>query len=145
MCSAIYTDLHRSPTESLGGDILGSVSEAIEAYQHVEEWAKDIKPPTIAAFSLFNLRIKPSPKGVVLIISPFNFPVVLSLAPVAGAIAAGCTVVLKMPERLTTLSPLVEQLVNKYMDPDVMRVVQGAVAETSEVRFRAYSCHPNLI
>lgn len=80
-----------------------------------------------------NPRVKPSPKGVVLIISPFNYPVNLAFAPLVGAIAAGCVAVLKFSESLPTVSPLLAQLVEKYLDPGVVRVVQGAVDETSAV------------
>lgn len=69
-----------------------------------------------------------------LIISPFNYPILLSLAPLVGAIAAGCTVVLKLPESLDTFSPLLEELIKTYLDPEVVRVVQGSVTESTEVR-----------
>lgn len=133
LCSALKTDLHRAPTETLLGDISIPLNEAIHAYDNVSSWAKDIKPSTTPTYALFNLRVKPSPKGVVLIIAPFNYPILLSLAPLVGAIAAGCTVVLKPPEGLNTFSPLLEELINIYLDSDAVRVVQGSIAETSEV------------
>jgi aldehyde dehydrogenase (NAD+) len=112
------------------------ISETVHAYTHVDRWAKDVKPSTSFTYQPMNLRIKPSPKGAVLIISPFNFPVLLTFTPLVGALAAGCTVVLKLPESLATTSPLLGELVAKYLDPDVVQVVHGAVRETSKASFQ---------
>jgi len=111
------------------------VSEAVHAYTHVDRWAKDVKPSTSLTYQAMNLHIKPSPKGAVLIISPFNYPVLLTFTPLVGALAAGCTAVLKLPESLATTSPLLGELVTKYLDPDVVQVVHGSVKETSKVGF----------
>lgn len=125
--------MHRNATETILSDTGIVVSEAVHAYTHVGSWAKDIKPSTSLTYQAMNLRIKPSPKGAVLIISPFNFPILLTFTPLVGALAAGCTAVLKLPESLPTVSPLLAKLVAKYLDPDVVQVVQGAVKETSKV------------
>jgi aldehyde dehydrogenase (NAD+) len=137
---ALTVDLHRAPTETVIGDSSPVIHEAVYAYNNVHKWAKDIKPTTTFAFESMSPCIKPSPKGVVLIISPFNYPINLSFTPLIGAIAAGCTVVIKLPEALPTVSPLLAELVEKYLDPRVVRVVQGAVNETSEVRFKLPRC-----
>lgn len=110
------------------------MSEAVYAFNHVESWAKDVKPSTLVTYQVMNLRLKPSPKGAVLIISPFNYPIFLTFTPLVAALSAGCTVVLKLPESLRTCSPLLAELVAKYMDPNVVQVVQGAVHETTQVR-----------
>jgi aldehyde dehydrogenase (NAD+) len=133
---ALAVDLHRAPIETLMGDTGLVIHEAIYAYNNVHEWAKDIKPATTFAFQMMKPCVKPSPKGVVLIISPFNYPINLSFMPLIGAIAAGCVAVIKLPESLPTVSPLLAELVEKYLDSRVVRVVQGAVDETSEARLR---------
>jgi aldehyde dehydrogenase (NAD+) len=120
--------------DTLIGDTGPVIHEAVYAYNNVDNWAKDIKPATTFAFQMMNPCIKPSPKGVVLIISPFNFPINLCFMPLVGAIAAGCVAVIKLPESLSTVSPLLAELVEKYLDSRVVRVVQGAVDETSEAR-----------
>ena len=79
-----------------------------------------------------NPVIRKEPKGTVLIISPFNFPMWLSLAPVAGAIAAGNTVLLKPSELSSAVSQLTAELIPKYLDADVCRVVNGAIPETTK-------------
>jgi aldehyde dehydrogenase (NAD+) len=58
---------------------------------------------------------------------------ILTFQPLIGAIAAGCTAVLKPSELVPTFSQLLEEIVPKYLDPNVCRVVNGAVPETSEL------------
>ncbi|KAG8833380.1 hypothetical protein FRC17_010776 [Serendipita sp. 399] len=134
---ALFKDLHRSPVESTICDISPVLHEAVHTYDNVDKWAKDIKPSTEVAYHAMKMRVKPSPKGVVLIIAPFNFPVILSITPLISAIAAGCTVVLKLSELLPSVSPLFQELIEKYLDPQIVRVVQGAVPETTAIIARA--------
>lgn len=58
----------------------------------------------------------------------------MAFNPLVGALAAGCVAVIKLPESLTTLTPLLAALVAKYLDPGVVRVVQGAIDEMTAVR-----------
>jgi aldehyde dehydrogenase (NAD+) len=110
-----------------------ALTETINAFQNVDKWAKDIKPPTLPTYIPMKPRVKPTPKGVVLIISPFNYPYLLTFTPLVGALAAGCMAVLKLPENLLNTAPLMERLVKKYLDPEVVKVVQGGVEETTKV------------
>jgi len=75
------------------------------------------------------------PKGVVLIVSPFNYPLWLAIGPALSAIAAGNAIVLKPSEQTPHVSALLAELIPKYMDNDAIRVVNGAVKESSKVRF----------
>lgn len=79
--------------------------------------------------------IRKEPKGVVLIIAPFNYPVLLLLGPLASAIAAGCAAVLKPSELTPATSALMADLVSKHLDQDMYRLVNGAIPETSKVSF----------
>lgn len=67
---------------------------------------------------------------MIIIIIVLSFPV-LSLDPVVGAIAAGNAVVLKPSEIAPATSSLLAKLVGEYLDNSLIRVVEGAVAETS--------------
>lgn len=71
--------------------------------------------------------ISREPLGAVLIISAFNYPIQLLLAPLAGAIAAGNCSVLKPSEMSPASSNLMAELVPKYMDKNAIRVVEGAI------------------
>ncbi|KAG6408325.1 hypothetical protein SASPL_131330 [Salvia splendens] len=76
-------------------------------------------------------KIVSEPLGLVLVISAWNFPFALSLDPVVGAIAAGNAVVLKPSESAPATSSLLAQLVEKYMDTSAVKVVEGAVSQTT--------------
>ncbi|CDO76864.1 hypothetical protein BN946_scf184901.g1 [Trametes cinnabarina] len=78
-----------------------------------------------------NPQVKAEPKGVVLIIAPYNVPLFLSLSPLVGAIAGGNTVVLKPSDQSLASAALLTELVPKYFDPDVVQVINGGVPETT--------------
>ncbi|MET8214242.1 aldehyde dehydrogenase family protein, partial [Streptomyces sp. NPDC005373] len=65
------------------------------------------------------------PLGTVLVIAPWNYPVTLLMVPVAGAIAAGNTVVLKPAEQAPATSALIARLVPQYLDTEAVAVVEG--------------------
>ncbi len=75
--------------------------------------------------------VQPEPLGVVLVIGAWNYPLQLTLAGVAAAIAAGNAVVMKPSELAPATSSLIARLVPEYLDAGAIRVVEGAVAETS--------------
>jgi aldehyde dehydrogenase (NAD+) len=70
---------------------------------------------------------------VVAIISPWNYPIQLLLSPAAGAIAAGNSVVLKPSEIAPHTSTVITELIQRYLDPDAVQVIEGGVAETTEL------------
>lgn len=71
------------------------------------------------------------PKGVVLIISPWNYPLLLSLEPMVDAIAAGNAICLKPSEISPNISNLIERLIGRYLDTSAIQVVQGGPADTT--------------
>ncbi|KAG0314690.1 Aldehyde dehydrogenase, dimeric NADP-preferring [Dissophora globulifera] len=75
--------------------------------------------------------VRLSPLGTVLIIGPWNFPVMLVLDPLIGAIAAGNTCVVKPSEVSENSSAAVTRMLTKFMDPTVVQVVNGGVEETT--------------
>ncbi|XP_048232633.1 aldehyde dehydrogenase family 3 member I1, chloroplastic isoform X2 [Ricinus communis] len=89
------------------------------------------KAKTSVATYPSSAEIVPEPLGVVLVISTWNFPFLLSVDPVIGAIAAGNAVVLKPSEISPATSSLLSKLFEEYLDSSIIRVIQGAVPETS--------------
>lgn len=75
--------------------------------------------------------IRQEAKGVVLIIGPWNFPIEVVLTPLVAAISAGCPVVVKPSEVAANSAALLTRLIEKYLDPQCIKVVNGAVAETT--------------
>ncbi|KAG1729284.1 Aldehyde/histidinol dehydrogenase [Suillus lakei] len=130
---AFAIDLGRPPLEASFLELDSTISDCKIAYDRVDKWARSEKPPFNIKFAAFRPVIRKEPKGVVLSISPFNYPVWLALGPIIGAIAAGNCVVLKPSELAPAIGGLIAELIPKYMDSDVIRVVLGAVPETNKL------------
>eukprot|EP01059_Diplonema_ambulator_P021865 TRINITY_DN3634_c0_g2_i2.p1 TRINITY_DN3634_c0_g2~~TRINITY_DN3634_c0_g2_i2.p1 ORF type:complete len:456 (+),score=137.29 TRINITY_DN3634_c0_g2_i2:103-1368(+) len=75
--------------------------------------------------------IRKEPKGVVLLIAPWNYPIELVMTPLVSIIAAGNCAVIKPSEVSVHSSALLEKLINKYLDTSCIKVVQGEVPETT--------------
>ncbi|KAL2016384.1 hypothetical protein VTK56DRAFT_3806 [Thermocarpiscus australiensis] len=132
--AALRQDLHRSEYEALLSDLDWVKKDCMFMLDNLESFAKDEKlgspmvPPT---FSIMKYRVRKEPLGAVLIIGPYNFPVQLLLAPLVGAIAAGCTAVLKPSELTPACAMVVKELVEKRLDSSVFAVVNGGIPETT--------------
>ncbi|CEL57774.1 hypothetical protein RSOLAG1IB_02518 [Rhizoctonia solani AG-1 IB] len=130
---ALTADLGRPKLESLFLEINPLIKESIDVYKSVEKWARPDKAPFSLNFAAMKPVVRKEPKGVALIISPFNYPVWLALSPVIGAIAAGCAVVVKPSELTPATSGLLASLIAKYFPSDVVTVVNGAIPETTRL------------
>lgn len=71
------------------------------------------------------------PYGVVLIIGPFNYPIQLTVNPLAAALAAGNVAVIKPSELTPASSSLIARLLPTYLDPQALSIIQGAIPETT--------------
>ena len=103
------------------------------AYDNVGKWAESRRAEFNLNFAAMGPRVREEPKGVVVIMAPFNGPIFLLLSPLVGALAAGCTVVLKPSEQTPATSTLFAELVPKYLDNDTVLVINGAIPETTKV------------
>lgn len=101
------------------------------ALKELQRWMMPEKVKTSLTTFPSSAEIVSEPLGVVLIISAWNYPYLLSLDPVVGAIAAGNAVVLKPSEIAPATSALLAKLLGEYMDSSSIRVVEGAVPETT--------------
>lgn len=115
------------------GDINPTIINILKLYNGIEKWAAPETAPFNYQFAAMKPTIRKEPKGTVLVISPFNFPLWLSVAPMAGAIAAGNTVLLKPSELSSAVSQLTAELLPKYVDSDVARVVNGEIPQTTRI------------
>ncbi|KAG8899350.1 hypothetical protein FRB99_006771, partial [Tulasnella sp. 403] len=128
---AFAKDLGRPALEASLMELSTTITDCMTAYDNVDKWSKPEGVPFHWSFTVMRPKIYKTPKGVVLIIGPFNYPIVCSLNILAGAIAAGCGAVIKMSELTPTISSLVAELFPIYMDQDLFAVVNGAIPETT--------------
>jgi len=107
------------------------------AKRHLKRWMRVRRVPTALHFRPGYNRLMPQPLGVIGIVSPWNYPLQLALAPALAALAAGNRVMLKPSELTPAFSALLDRLVAGAFDPDEVCVVTGD-AETG----KAFSALP---
>ncbi|KAG8903586.1 hypothetical protein FRC01_009144, partial [Tulasnella sp. 417] len=130
---ALAVDLGRHTVETRVAEFNGTLGEIVEAYHNVAKWSKPDSAPFDIQWFPMRPKVYKSPKGVALIIGPFNYPLGCTIGIMAGAIAAGCACVIKMSEQAPTLSGLITELLPKYMDQDLFQVINGGIPETAKV------------
>jgi len=131
LAAALYADLHKSEAESFAYEIDFTIREIDHLLAHLEQW---LQPEPAAAQGYpagTSAATRYDPLGVVLVIGTWNYPLQLLLAPVAGALAAGNTVVAKPSELAPATSALLATLLARYFTADTLVVVEGAAEETN--------------
>ncbi|RKU46624.1 Beta-apo-4'-carotenal oxygenase, variant 2 [Coniochaeta pulveracea] len=130
---ALRKDLGKSEYETVFTEIDWLKNDCMFQIRHLKNFMKDEKlgsPHVPLTYSFMNYRIKKDPIGAVLIISAYNYPLHLLLSPFVGAIAAGCTAVLK-PTEMAPHTAMVAVEILKRLDPDAYAIVNGAIPETT--------------
>ena len=127
-CDALSEDFgHRSREQSMMTDIAGSISPLKHARKHLDRWARAEKRKVQFPLGLLGAkaRVEYQPKGVVGVISPWNFPVNLVMSPLAGIFAAGNCAMVKTSEFTPATSALFEEIVGSYFAPEELAFVSG--------------------
>ena len=125
---AISTDFgQRSAFETANYDITVTLADIKYQIRNLVRWMRIRKRSVPLHLMPGRARIVPQPLGVVGVISPWNFPVFLSLSPVAGAIAAGNRVMLKPSEWTPKTSALLAELASEAFEPDEFTVFEGGI------------------
>ncbi|KAJ1955012.1 hypothetical protein EC988_002116 [Linderina pennispora] len=144
LLDASAMDMGRSPQESRFFDLRPVEYEIGQFLRYIDKWARPDKHPLASeqtAFLMSSMEVRKEPLGTVVIIGAWNFPARLNLVPLIGALAAGNTVVLKPSDVAVQSAIAIGDLVTEYLDPRVVRVVQGGVVQTTELlkqRFEHY-------
>lgn len=122
---ALKVDLNKSPAEAFSTEI-GLVLEEISfALKHLSKWSKNKKVrSTLLSFPSAG-KIYYEPYGVVLILSPWNYPVQLALMPLVGAIAAGNCAVIKPAEDSAASSKVLAKIIKSCFAPEFVNVAEG--------------------
>ena len=125
LCDALWTDLHKSPEEAYLTEIGLVYGEIRDARRKVGRWARRrCRPTPLSAFPSRSYIVR-EPLGCTLIVSPWNYPVQLLLNPLVGAIAAGCTAILKPSPYVPAVSRVLEEMIADTFAPEYIAVVQG--------------------
>ncbi|GAA96482.1 uncharacterized protein L969DRAFT_49510 [Mixia osmundae IAM 14324] len=130
---AIHHDLGRPASEIYLTEIMHVKNEVATACKNVKKWAKPSSVSTTIGWVGVRPKIIHDPLGVILCLSPWNYPLTLSIGPIIGAIAAGNTAVLKPSEHAMATAALFTRLFPQYLDQSCYRIINGAVDETTEL------------
>lgn len=124
LIGALGEDLGRGRRESLAEvlTLWKGVSHMVGSFRR---FARTRKVNTPLMLQPGRSEVVPEPMGVVLVIVPWNFPFLLSLEPLVGALAAGNAVCLKPSEHSPACSQLLAKLVSLYLDAEAVQVVEG--------------------
>jgi len=130
---ALFHDLGKNPAEAQLTEIGIVIAEIEHTLSHLRAWLRPKRVAVPLALAPASASTMLEPLGVVLVIAPWNYPLQLLLAPVAGALAAGNAVVMKPSELAPATSALMAELVPQYLDSRAVAVVEGGVEETTEL------------
>ena len=124
--SALEADLGRSATEAYICDIGSVVMEINETIAGLSKWARPERHFSgLACFPSVFTRVYKMPFGVSLIMSPFNFPFMLSLGPLVASIAGGNTAVIKASSKAPACTKVLKELIADTFSEDYVVVVDG--------------------
>ncbi len=125
LCRALKTDLNKAPMEAYMTEIGIVLEELRYTLKHLPKWAKTKKAPTPLAQFHAKSFVVPEPYGLTLILSPWNYPFQLCIAPLIGAIAAGNCTILKPSAYAPATSRAIAELIKGCFDPSYIAVIEG--------------------
>ena len=141
LCAAMSADFgNRSYSQSMLTDIASTINFGKYCLKHAEKWARPDKRHIQFPLGLLGAKaeVRYEPKGVIGILSPWNFPVNLSFGPLMQVFAAGNRAMIKPSEFTEKTSLLTKELVEEYFTPDECAVFTGGpevAAAFSEMPF----------
>ena len=128
--ASLYDDLRKPPFESYASEIGILYTEIDHVIRHLRSWSSPRHVATSVLHFLSQSRIYQEPYGVVLIISPWNYPFLLAITPLIGAMAAGNGVLIKPSEFSSSTSQTIASMIGELFDSDYVTVFQGEAQAT---------------
>ncbi len=133
LAEALRADLGKAAPESFLSEIDFVTAEVRRMRGRLRSWFRPERvrtPPHLQPAKSYLLR---EPLGLVLVIGPFNYPVQLTLVPLAGALACGNAAIVKPSESSPRTSATLARLLGQYLDPEAVAVVEGGPETTSSL------------
>jgi len=127
--AALHSDLNKSASESYMCEVGMTLSELNYMLSHIDRWAK--KRYVVSPLAQFHARsfTVHNPYGVVLIMSPWNYPFMLTMEPLIGALAAGNCCVVKPSAYAPATSAIIREIVSTCFPSDYVIVIEGGRKE----------------
>ena len=140
ICEALHEDLGKQKVEAVATELILVMNDLSFTMHNLKSWMKrrNVPSPGILFPSFSYIEPRPLRGPAVLIIGPFNYPILLTLAPALGALAAGNPVVLKPSELSASVSQLLQRIVPLHFEKSAVAVVTGGVPESTALLARPW-------
>ena len=135
---ALRSDLGKSAEESYMSEIGMCLTEIRHTARHLREWSRPQRVPTPLMHFPGSSRIVREPRGVCLIIAPWNYPFLLAVGPMISAIAAGNCVTLKPSEYAPATAAVLEKMLDVCFEGRFCRTVTGGAEVSAAETVRPY-------
>ncbi|HZJ83418.1 MAG TPA: aldehyde dehydrogenase [Clostridia bacterium] len=122
---ALKDDLSKAPFEAYETEVGIVLDELKHIIKHLPRWVKPKKVRTPLVHFLSSSYRIPEPYGIALIMSPWNYPFQLTLAPLLGAIAAGNCSIIKPSNYSSNTSHVISRIMKEYFDDRYIAVLEG--------------------
>ena len=130
---ALHADMGKPPVESDLADIFPTLSELRYTRKRLKNWMHPTWLPTPITYQLGKTWEQYEPKGRCLIISPWNFPINLTLVPLCSAVAAGNTAILKPSEFTPHANEVLKKIISQVFTPDEVVLVEGGATGSTQL------------
>lgn len=130
---ALQQDLRRHPSETQLVEVLPLLQEIKDICRQLEAWMADRPVPAPLTLVGSQAYVRHEPKGVALILSPWNYPLLLALSPLLYAVAAGNCAIIKPSEFTPATNALLQKLVAHCFPAEEVSVVEGEVQTATEL------------
>jgi len=131
IAGAVKADLGKSAAESYMCETGLVISEISFMLKHVKSYAREKRVLTPLAQFASRSFVKPMPYGVTLIMSPWNYPLLLTLSPLANALAAGNTAIVKPSAYSPNTSNIIKEIIENVFEPQYVAVITGGREENA--------------
>ncbi len=128
LIAALAADMGKPESEALLWEFIPVLNEIAHARRHLRHWMRGSRASATLTFLGGSARLRPEPRGVSLIIGPWNFPLLLTLGPLVSALAAGNAVILKPSELTPATSAVVARMLRATFPADLVAVAEGGHA-----------------
>lgn len=126
LATAFWTDLHKSYEEAYLTEIGLVLGEIDYHMKNLRKWSRSKKILTPFILQPSSSRIFYEPLGVSLIMAPWNYPFMLLMTPMIGAISAGCTAILKPSPYTPNVALTTGEMIAEFFEPEYLATVQGS-------------------
>jgi aldehyde dehydrogenase (NAD+) len=131
MMNAVKQDMGRADVETFFMETNMNLDELDFAVKHIKDWTDEKKVNTPMLFFMADSTIHPEPYGVTLIISAWNFPLLQTISPLIGAIAAGNTAILKPAGDSPACGAVLNKIISETFSPEYVIVIEGKSERTT--------------